>query len=140
LCKSYTAENAPACVCHVLCSMRLAMGYVEGFVLCLRARKHNTNPSNSTCFNGAALFPAVLCWCGRTLKLSTPFQIVVNLICKSIYYHCQFYLRIWLPVAVLKYCISHILWRVMVGVLFWGHQNSHQYTISVIHMKEMYTW
>ena len=38
-CKSYAAENAPDYVCRVLCSMRLAMDYVEGLVLCLRARR-----------------------------------------------------------------------------------------------------
>jgi len=26
-------------VCHVLCCVRLAVGYVEGFVLCLQARR-----------------------------------------------------------------------------------------------------
>jgi len=36
LCKSYATESAPGCVCvcRVLRNLRLAMGYVEGFVLC----------------------------------------------------------------------------------------------------------
>ena len=28
----------------------------------------------------------------------------------------------------------------MASILFWGHQNSHQYNMSMIHLKEMYTW
>ena len=39
LCKSYATESAPGYVCHVLCSLRLVMHYVEGVVLCLRARR-----------------------------------------------------------------------------------------------------
>jgi len=39
LCKSNAAENAHDYVYRVLCCVRLAMDYVEGFVLCLRARR-----------------------------------------------------------------------------------------------------
>jgi len=33
LCKSYATESVPGYVRRVVCSLRLAMGYVEGFVL-----------------------------------------------------------------------------------------------------------
>jgi len=38
LCESHTAESVSEYVCRVLYSLRLVVGYVEGFVLCLRAR------------------------------------------------------------------------------------------------------
>ena len=38
-CKWYAAKGASDYVCRVVCSLRLAMGYAEGFVLCLRARR-----------------------------------------------------------------------------------------------------
>ena len=39
LCKLCVTEGAPGYVYRMFCNWRLAMGYVGGFVLCLRDRR-----------------------------------------------------------------------------------------------------
>jgi hypothetical protein len=42
--------------------------------------------------NAAKLFSAVCFWCGITLKVVVTFQVIVDLIWKSLLYHyCQYY-------------------------------------------------